>query len=126
MTETRRPRRRVIAALLLAVAGSSLASKNEPLPQTSSSRTRSMTVRLDSLDGFQVTNDMRRVAFVRADTGDALVVRDLDTGADRTVVRMPGRKLSAPKWSPDGSRISVMTRDAATIVTPGARTGPHP
>jgi Tol biopolymer transport system component/predicted Ser/Thr protein kinase len=56
----------------------------------------------------ELSPDGRRVAYVSStDVADKLVVQDLSSGASHTVLREA--KISAVRWSPDGTRLSLGT-----------------
>jgi Tol biopolymer transport system component len=69
--------------------------------------TRRLT-RAERLSEPDVARDGRIVAVRNGGEANALLVMDADGGAARTVVAAaPGVWWSAPRWSPDGSRIAV-------------------
>ncbi len=63
---------------------------------------------------FSLSSDGRRIAFVRTELSPfegKLVVRDLETKAERTLTSTKNRELQALAFSPDGTRIAIFASD---------------
>lgn len=66
---------------------------------------------------FSISPDGRSIALFREDTGsniDRLIIRDLNSGEERTVTELNSPEqffvLVAPAWSPDGRQLAVIKR----------------
>jgi Tol biopolymer transport system component/DNA-binding CsgD family transcriptional regulator len=57
-----------------------------------------------------------RVNDGKAKPGNALLVRDLETGRDKELYRAPGRAIRSPALSPDGRQLAFATRDALMVI----------
>lgn len=66
---------------------------------------------------FSLSPDGRRMAFFRADpatNSDLLIIRDLESGVEQTLVTLTAPEqffiLVAPEWSPDGKTLAMVKR----------------
>ncbi|MBK8725506.1 MAG: PD40 domain-containing protein [Holophagaceae bacterium] len=69
-----------------------------------------------SPDGQQVA--FVRLSTVKDNTDGLLLTLPLSGGSERLVATFPGEFIGNPRWSPDGSRITVHTSTGSTGAAP--------